>query len=311
MRRAHGISVAISTRHRPDALARCLDALAAGDLLPAEVVIVDQSRDDRTQGVVEERLGGPLLLVYVRQDAQGLAVAQNAAVARTTRPVVAVTDDDCVPAPDWLATLERVFADPGLDGLAGRVLPMAPEGDRIFPVSSRTSTVRRDFGSRRGRAVPWEVGSGNNFALRREWWDRVGGCDERLGPGSPAQGGVDMDLFHRLLRAGARLRYEPDALVFHERQTRADRLARRPMYGRGMGACCALWLRQGDLYALRVLLGWLGLRTGAMIRFLRRGNGSGVREELLLLAGTAAGLVHGLRLPEPGPRAGRTLPERR
>ena len=145
MRRSADISIAISTRNRPDAVGRCLDALAAGDLLPAEVVIVDQSRDGRTRRVVEERLGGSLHLVYAPQDAQGLAVAQNAAVARMTRPVIAVTDDDCVPAPDWLAVLERSFVAPDLGGLAGRVLPMDPEGDRTFPVSSRTSMVRRDF----------------------------------------------------------------------------------------------------------------------------------------------------------------------
>jgi GT2 family glycosyltransferase len=282
-RRVADISVAISTRHRPEALARCLDALAAGEVLPAEVVVVDQSRDDRTQRVLEERRGGPLHLIYGRQDAQGLAVAQNAAVARTAQPVVAVTDDDCVPDPGWLAVVERAFADPGLDGLGGRVLPLEAEGEKIYPVSSRTSTVRRDF---HGWAAPWEVGSGNNFAVRRPVWDRIGGCDERLGPGSPAQGGVDMDLFYRLLRAGARLRYEPEALVFHERQTLADRLARRPMYGRGMGACCRLRLREGDWGALRLLGAWLALR----LRALARGR---VREEMLMLGGTVRGLVVG------------------
>ena len=43
------ISVAISTRARPDALGRCLDALLAGERLPAEIVVVDQSRDDRSR----------------------------------------------------------------------------------------------------------------------------------------------------------------------------------------------------------------------------------------------------------------------
>src|SRR5918996_719921 len=171
MSRRAEISVAISTRHRPEALARCLDALAKGEVLPAEVVVVDQSRDERTHRVVEERRGGPLSLIYVRQDAQGLAVAQNAAVARTAQPVVAVTDDDCIPAPGWLAVIEKAFAEPGLDGLGGRVLPLEPEGDKIYPVSSRTSTVRRDF---QGWAAPWEMGSGNNFAVRRQVWDRIG-----------------------------------------------------------------------------------------------------------------------------------------
>jgi hypothetical protein len=210
---------------------------------------------------------------------------------------VAVTDDDCIPDPSWLAVIERVFqAVDAPDVLTGRVLPLPPEGERTEPVSLRVSTERRDF---RGRALPWEVGSGNNFALRRDRLDRfdqfdhIGGCDERLGPGSPVQGGVDMDLFYRLLRAGARIRYEPDSLVFHERQTRADRLARRPMYGRGMGACCALWLRQGDPYALRVLAGWLALRFGRIGRDLLKGYGKGIYEEILVLGGTAKGLVQG------------------
>jgi GT2 family glycosyltransferase len=291
-----GISVAISTLDRPESLGRCLDALLAGQALPAEIVVVDQATDSRAEEVLSVRRspGGPDL-VYLRQPKRGLGASQNLAVTTARQPIVAVTDDDCIPDPNWLAVIEKVFkashAPETPDVLTGRVLPLPPEGDRTEPVSSRVSTERRDF---RGRALPWEVGSGNNFALRREWFDRIGGCDERLGPGAPVRGGVDMDLFYRLLRAGARARYEPDSLVFHERQTRADRLARRPMYGRGMGACCALWLRQGDPYALRVLASWLALRTGRIGRDLLKGYGKGIYEEALVLEGTVRGMGQGL-----------------
>ena len=37
------LTVAIATLDRPVALARCLDALEVGSLLPAEIVVVDQS----------------------------------------------------------------------------------------------------------------------------------------------------------------------------------------------------------------------------------------------------------------------------
>ena len=287
-----GISVAISTLDRPESLGRCLDALLAGQALPAEIVVVDQAADRRAEEVLSVRRspGGPDL-VYLRQPKRGLGASQNLAVTTARQPIVAVTDDDCIPDPTWLAVIEKVFKAPDApDVLTGRALPLPPEGERTEPVSSRVSAKRRDF---RGRALPWEVGSGNNFALRREWFDRIGGCDERLGPGAPVRGGVDMDLFYRLLRAGARARYEPDSLVFHERQTRAARLARRPMYGRGMGACCALWLRQGDHYALRVLAGWLALRTGRLGRDLLKGYGKGIYEELLVLGGTVRGLWQG------------------
>jgi hypothetical protein len=104
-----------------------------------------------------------------------------------------------------------------------------------------------------------------------------------------------MDLFYRLLRSGARIRYEPAAVVFHERQPRDRRLASRSSYGRGIGACCGLWLRGRDLHALRVLGGWLRMRGGLAAGALRRRQWSGVREELLVLGGTARGLVYGLR----------------
>ena len=289
------ISVAISTVDRPEALSRCLDSLIAGETQPADVVVVDQSPTETARTTVAEH-ADRLLVTYVHQARQGLGVGQNAAVRGTREAVIAVLDDDCVAAPDWVATLARVFADrQDLGAVGGRVLPLGPETRGMYAVSSRTSTTPREF---RGDGLPWEVGSGNNFAVRREWFDKIGGCDERLGPGSPARGGVDMDLFHRLLRAGAVIRYEPDAVVFHERQPRSERLARRYPYGRGMGACVALWRRQGDPSALHVLRAWLGLRGRISASAMRHGRWGEVREESLVLAGTVAGLVHGARLRE-------------
>jgi hypothetical protein len=141
------------------------------------------------------------------------------------------------------------------------------------------------------------VGSGNNFAMRREWFDRIGGGDERLGPGTPGRGGLDMDLFYRVLRAGGRALYEPAAVVRHEPVTRRGRLERRGPYGYGMGAACAIRLRERDSYALRLLAGWVALRARVLVASVLRGRPAALREEALVLGGTAAGLVHGLRQP--------------
>lgn len=297
MTRIAAISVAISTMDRPLALSRCLAALWSADVLPAETVIVDQSRDERTQSVVQACRSKGMNILYVRQEPRGLGASQNAAFAHARYPLVAVIDDDCVADPAWLATIEQVLATcPALDGVTGRVLPLEPEGDRVYPISVRQRTQPIEF---YGKVTPWRVGSGNNFALKRDWYLRIGGCDERLGPGSPGQGGVDIDLFYRLLRAGARIRFEPASLVYHERQTRAGRLARRPMYGRGLGACCTIWLRQGDPHALRVLTQWLRLRARLMAAALRRRQWLSIYEEWLMLQGTARGLVYGLLVNEP------------
>ena len=294
MTRVAQLSVAISTRDRPDALARCLEALAAGDVLPTEVIVVDQSSNQETRLVVDKCRRSTLPITYITQEPLGLAVSQNTALAQATCPVVSVIDDDCVADRKWLAILEQAFALPDhLAAVTGRVLPLPADGDRIYPVASRTSTVRRDF---TGKTIPWPVGGGNNFAVRREWFSRVSGCDERLGPGSPAQGGVDMDLFYRLLRAGARIRYEPDALVYHERQNTAGRMARRTMYGRGMGACCAFRLREGDWFAISLLGQWLLFRARLLVAALLRREWMAAHEEWLMLQSSARGVVHGLRV---------------
>jgi GT2 family glycosyltransferase len=290
MKDAPAIAVAISTLGRPDALARCLTSLVEGTTLPATVAIVDQSPSG-DGAAAAAAFADSLPLVVEQQDARGLARGQNRAVELTTEPVFAVIDDDCVAAPEWLETVARTLGDDELAGMAGRVLPLGPEAPGLVPVSLRTSTLRRDLTT---GALPWDVGSGNNFALRRHWFDRIGGCDTRLGPGSPGRGAVDIDLFHRILQAGGRMRYEPDAVVYHERKSQRDRLTRRVSYGHGMGAACGLWLRARDGDARRVLQSWLVLRARLLAGELRRGHVRALPEETIVVGSTLIGLAHGL-----------------
>jgi len=288
------ITVAISTRDRPGALGRCLESLAAGLRRPDEIVVVDQSADQETSRVASRWRDAGLTILYERNEARGLGVAQNVAFARAHHPIVAVLDDDCVADANWLQVVASRMTDRlDLDGVTGRVLALDAVGARTVPVSTRVSIVRREFS---GRALPWEVGSGNNFTIRREALARVGGCDERLGPGAPAQGGVDMDLFHRLLRDGSRILYEPDAIVYHERQTREERRARRPMYGRGMGAAIALWHRAGDPSSGYVLREWAKLRLRQMRLAATRRDWADLRDEVTMLLSTVRGLSQGWKL---------------
>src|SRR5690606_354155 len=99
------VSVTISTRDRPDALARCLAALTRGSTLPAEVVVVDQSSDDEATRTVADEYAAFWDVVYVRDQPRGLAAAQNTALAAATRPIAANTDDDCLPDSEWIAVI--------------------------------------------------------------------------------------------------------------------------------------------------------------------------------------------------------------
>jgi GT2 family glycosyltransferase len=283
------ITVAVATLDRPEGLARCLTALCAGSTRPAEVLVVDQGKG---AGKVVEDFRDRLTVRFLRQDRRGLAASRNLAVAEAGRDVIAVTDDDCVPDSGWVEALDKALRSGEWEAVTGRVLPLGPETPGLYAVSSRTSASPASFA---GRTLPWLVGTGANFGASREWILRAGGFDERLGAGSPGSAGEDMDLLYRLLRAGARILYEPQAVVFHQRQPRERRRASRSAYGRGVGACCGLWLRARDLYALPVLGGWLRMRAGLAAGAARRRQWESVREEMLVIGGTARGLIYGLR----------------
>ena len=292
MRRAD-ITVAVATMNRPAALARCLETLLGGERRPAEIVVVDQSADDAAQGVVDRmRARDGVAITYVRQPRLGLAASRNAAIAASTRPCIAFTDDDCVPGPQWLAAIAAAFEDANVQTVTGRILPLGPDRPGTHAVSSRPSCIRTRF---RGRTLPWAVGSGANIAVAREWLDRIGGFNRHLGAGSAARSAEDVDLLYRLLLAGATVQYEPDAVIFHERKDEAAWFATRSSYGYGMGAFCGMWLRRQDSYAGWMLARWCAERTMSLVRACAKGRRRRVAGEMLMLKEAASGLRYGWR----------------
>ena len=238
-------TVVVATRDRPDALRRCLDSLLAMSHLPARVVVVDNApSDDRAARLVADRYPARLVQ-YVREDRPGLASAHNAALPFVATPLVAFTDDDVVVDPAWLARLVDGF------GLAADVACVT---GMIFPAELHTREqwwIEQSVGFSKGlearvfdAAVPPDdplfpftagtLGSGANMAFTTEHLARVGGFDPALGAGTTALGGDDLAAFYGVVAAGARLVYEPAAIVFHHHRRDFPSL-RRQVYGYGAG----------------------------------------------------------------------------
>jgi GT2 family glycosyltransferase len=296
-----GVTVAIATLDRPERLRRCVSAILAGSVLPSEIVIVDQSADEATATMVEAANWADRLPIrYLRQSRLGLAASRNLAIEHASQPIVAFTDDDCVPDSGWLATLLAAFEDgDSPDVVTGAVLPLEAENGALHPVSTRTCRTRALY---RGRSLPWAVGTGGNAAVRRDWLERVGGFDERLGAGSRGQSAEDLELFYRLLRGGAVVRYEPDAVVFHEQQTVDARIRRTQAYAFGMGTLCAMWARQRDGYVCWIVARWCIDRVDTVLRAILRRQWWRIREELWTMRGAACGVPYGLMLAVQGHR---------
>lgn len=288
------VAVGVATRDRPAGLERCLDALLAGNVLPAQLVVVDQGSDRRARQIVQARQNATAHLAYVAQPPRGLSASRNAAIAHTVAPAIAFTDDDCVPDPSWLERLGAAFASADApDAITGRVLALGPATAGTHAVSLRTGAERVDYCR---PTVPWQIGTGANIAVSREWAVRIGGFDERLGAGSPGRAAEDADILYRLLVAGAHVRYEPAAIVYHERLSDARRLSTRLGYGHGIGAFCGIHLRHGDRFAMTMLASWTGSIARQFCRSVAAGDVTQLHQRWLSARGTLTGLAYGLRV---------------
>lgn len=248
---AASVSVVVCTLDRPEALARCLAALARQSQPPGEIVVVDNApASGATRRGVAEVPG----VRYVAEPRRGLSAARNAGIRATTGRLAAFTDDDVEVHPDWVARLSAAFADPSVDAATGLVLPAAleTEAQRRFQRSDAGfgwgyRPRRFDaafFAAARGRGVPtWEVGAGANMAFRREVFDRLGGFDERLGAGASGCS-EDSELWYRILAEGGACRYEPAAVVFHHHRREMAAL-RRQMRAYMRGHASALFAQYG------------------------------------------------------------------
>ncbi len=134
------ISLIICTRNRADGLRSCLEYVKKLEFpLASEIVIVDNGSTDHTQEVLRhfrnEMNNVPVHIV--EQSAPGLSNARNAGVARANGEIIAFTDDDCYPSPDFLTQIQKAFADSRVGYVTGRILLHDPTDYRPQSMSLR------------------------------------------------------------------------------------------------------------------------------------------------------------------------------
>ncbi len=236
-------TVAVCTRDRPEDLRRCLDALM---LLPddgQEYLVIDNCpATDASRELVKNY---PKVR-YVREDVAGSSTARNRALLEAKGEVIALTDDDAVPDPNWLRSLVRNFRDPRVMCVTGLVMPLeleteAQEWFERYSPHGRGYERRIFDGAHCNPLIVAPIGVSASMALRKSAIDCIGLFDEALGVGTPAKCGEDHELFVRILTAGYRIVYEPRALSWHRHRREWEDL-RKIMYCYGIGVY-AFWTR--------------------------------------------------------------------
>lgn len=214
-------SVVVATCQRPDALERCLRALAEQSAVPDEILVIESGEPAAGVEAIARSAGAG----YLREPRGGASRARNLGLRAARGEIVAFTDDDALPAASWLAAIAAPFEDAAVAGVGGRVRP-GPDGVGEAGSIARWIGIAECGGEaprRFDRDTPaWfeivnfgGLGNGPSMAFRRAALLAVGGFDERLGPGTPLRGGEEPFAFFRLVDAGWALAYQPEAVVEH------------------------------------------------------------------------------------------------
>src|SRR5215469_15154378 len=98
------ISLIICTRDRCHQLAHCLEAVRCIICdRPWELIVVDNGSTDETADVVREFITtNKIRANYLFEGMLGKSNGLNTAIKAASGEILAFTDDDCYPAPDFL-----------------------------------------------------------------------------------------------------------------------------------------------------------------------------------------------------------------
>lgn len=179
-----------------------LDSIEAQTRAPDEVVIVDGGSTDGTVEILRERSWATVL----EEPGANIARGRNLAVAKAAHDAIAVSDADCVLAPDWLEQIVRPL-ERGADVAMGLYRPLTTS---FFEECAAAVGIKDRDEIRPESYLP----SARSVAFLRDAFDDAGGYPEWLDIGE------DMYLNQRWRTRGARMRLAEGAVVL--RRPRPD-----------------------------------------------------------------------------------------
>lgn len=163
------ISVVIPLFNVKKYVRECIDALILQDYPEDsfEIIMVDNNSSDETADIVKDYPRIKLL----NETKQGSYCARNKGIRCADGELIAFTDPDCLPNPDWLSRLSAAASLPGRDIVLGK---------RDFAFQSNALSMLSDYESVKAEYVfssesnKIYYGYTNNMAVRRSLFQKLG-----------------------------------------------------------------------------------------------------------------------------------------
>ena len=222
------ISVIIPAKNASDTIASCLDGVLSQQNLDVEyeIILVDDGSEDDTGAIAHEKG-----VTVIRQENAGPAAARNAGAHRARGDLLAFTDSDCVPSPNWLYHLTCPFQELNVVGAKGTyrthrhgLVPRFVQQEYEYKYRKMAKLENIDFIDT------------YSAAYRRRIFLENGGFDDAFAVPSVE----DQELSFRLARKGYRMVFATEAYVHHQHDRDLIAYAKRKW---GIGYWKAFMLR--------------------------------------------------------------------
>ena len=267
----------------------CVVSLLRCQSWQPRILVLDNGSIDGTGAAIAAEF--PTVIVERSSVNLGAAAGRNravtAATARWAPDLLLFVDDDAEVHPAAIAALESPLRAPGHDRLGATAAKIRHPGEppRIYVAGGSRIRFWSGDTSPRGhgeldvgqydRSEPCVPGAGCTM-VRRSAFEQVGGFD----PGFDPYGYEDLDLSLRLIDAGWRILYVPQALAWHERGNSLGNGRFTARYAEVKRRNWLRFLRRHGSIADRVAFWTVGapLRLGrAVLREIGKGNLSAIR----------------------------------
>jgi glycosyltransferase involved in cell wall biosynthesis len=201
------LTVAIPTYGREELLIQTLEHFLGMPLPAAEILVLDQT--ETHSPIVDETMKSwesEGKLCWLRIPRPSIPASMNLGLLKARYEIVLFVDDDIIPESGLLKAHLMAYKNAGAALIAGRVIQPWQEGtdfsaDDKFHFASLKRCWVNEF-------------MGGNFSVRRDTAITLGGFDENF---VHVAYRYEMEFAERILSAGEKIFFEPDATIHHLR----------------------------------------------------------------------------------------------
>lgn len=187
------VSVVVPTYNQGESVTATLDAVRQQTVLPLEIVVVDDGSTDNTERLLRDYQCTEVPLKVIRQSNGGPGKARQRGWQEARGEIIAFTDADAIPYPQWIENALPAFDSPRVAGVEGRVTTLGATPPTIY-----THQVRNPFGGQFMTA---------NMFYRRTVIEAVGGFKSAYRE--------DSDLAFSVLEMGGEIPFAAESIVQH------------------------------------------------------------------------------------------------